>query len=1466
MISRPETSFQTVSELAHAITGQPVVIWLRDFRTEEVIARAQAGFEDDLTLVDTIVDRDDAGIIGQVMASGQEQVTPDAGLEPAFHGRDLSQLSSTPAMLAAPISSRGGETIGVIGFLTETADRLGQLDRETLGRITHMVAGQAEPSRRIFHLARATRRLIGARNLNDVAGILAQTAKELTGAYSSVVWLWNARTGEFVHASHAAGMAWSVKPRQDGLTRRIMKEDKPIRIDDATRDENIQKELLELKVRSEVGVPIRQEKGPIGVLFVNSDKAEHFTANDEQLLETLAGQFFAGFSWGQQLMGPMDEVEVAISRLFDLDGILNGLCREIQTELGFDYVAVQLIHPVERTIETVFGIGEKVDWVGVKHPMDAEGNLRDIQVDMARSHPRRIEVLHGWDPRLDGWIYDRFGHKDYVRAWVPMLLVRDQSGGISKDWWDGSHWRERPRESVSDNDRCFALELEGIEDFPRNYPLGTVDAGYTNPQKTITSDDAKKLADLVSHGALAVRKAQLPGVLETIAEGARRILNADAASLHFAYNPEREGGLFAYEVTAGKGRLRFYHHNDPGHHGLWRQAMREKRPRFMPDESREETDRAVEFFAPNLYRQGIRAVAAFPFIVGDHESVLYIYFETPYRFTEEELHWVESFVRRAERAVLDATRVLRTRDQARQLANLHEIARSLVTNPESPNLLQDIAGYVASILGADVVTIYEYFADEKRFAEPVVVGRLLDKEKVSVCPMSEDAIQFRVIDESGPIYAETVREKAIFHRFHQDDFIDREKIRSAIAYPLTVHEETVGVMFVNYRTFHRFTEDDKGVLVPTLAASAAMAIQVARSHRQAERNSARRDRRDEALQKVERAIADKNVNLQQVLDVILQEAMNITGAAFGYFLRYRWQGILELVAQKGLPEEKRNLSQTLETGIIGRAARTLMPQFAPDVTVPEWKEIYHEIVPEARAEMAVPLVDENGLWGVLNVESPKPNAFDKDDLAVLERFARQAMISIHETTLRSNLERQAKPLHFLNAISSRIQDPRHDSDTVLRLLLTGVTSSAGLRFSRAMLFLMDEEGKLKGRMAIGSRSQEEASEIWKHFAMKEDDLKENSLDPLDFFLDEAERFSEKIKMGEEKDSQLSLAVQGIPSISVDDQTSGALTECIKEGNSVVVEDRKPDAFRTLLKNNNVSVVHDSTFACIPLVGEGRKTLGALVVDYQFLNHDWVIDAIVRRNLEIYAGVIAMAIENTRLRDSMEKQREAAWKYFSRQTAHSIGNRIAQIEGPIFWLQDAYEDHAESASLLENLEAGVEETKALLRRFRDVIRPSEPKLSQMDLGRLLASVAEENRDRLQMEGVELSIRMPVQTITLMGDKHLLSDVFAELMKNAREAMALESIDNPLITIRVDNPGDSGNSHVRIDVVNPGRGVPGKLKRRIFEPFHHGHGKGESRGLGLAIIKESIEAHKGTIEETGVPGRNACFSIRLPVVLN
>lgn len=73
-------------------------------------------------------------------------------------------------------------------------------------------------------------------------------------------------------------------------------------------------------------------------------------------------------------------------------------------------------------------------------------------------------------------------------------------------------------------------------------------------------------------------------------------------------------------------------------------------------------------------------------------------------------------------------------------------------------------------------------------------------------------------------------------------------------------------------------------------------------------------------------------------------------------------------------------------GIVGKAAATGRPVVVPYV---DRSERYIALIPDTRSEIAVPLLFNNQVIGVLNVESAVPNAFTKDDLYLFEALAQQ---------------------------------------------------------------------------------------------------------------------------------------------------------------------------------------------------------------------------------------------------------------------------------------------------------------------------------------------------------------------------------------------------------------------------------------------------------------------------------------------
>lgn len=79
----------------------------------------------------------------------------------------------------------------------------------------------------------------------------------------------------------------------------------------------------------------------------------------------------------------------------------------------------------------------------------------------------------------------------------------------------------------------------------------------------------------------------------------------------------------------------------------------------------------------------------------------------------------------------------------------------------------------------------------------------------------------------------------------------------------------------------------------------------------------------------------------------------------------------------------------------------------------------------------------------------------------------------------------------------------------------------------------------------------------------------------------------------------------------------------------------------------------------------------------------------------------------------------------------------------------------------------------------------------------------------------------------------------------------------------DPADPQTSWVRIDVQDTGIGIPEDARERIFEGYYRGAAaKEHGLGLGLAITKALVEAHKGRIWVESAVGEGSCFSFLLP----
>jgi signal transduction histidine kinase len=127
--------------------------------------------------------------------------------------------------------------------------------------------------------------------------------------------------------------------------------------------------------------------------------------------------------------------------------------------------------------------------------------------------------------------------------------------------------------------------------------------------------------------------------------------------------------------------------------------------------------------------------------------------------------------------------------------------------------------------------------------------------------------------------------------------------------------------------------------------------------------------------------------------------------------------------------------------------------------------------------------------------------------------------------------------------------------------------------------------------------------------------------------------------------------------------------------------------------------------------------------------------------------------------------------------------------------------------------------------------------------------------------------PDEKLIVHGNPVLLSEVLANLIDNAIKYVPPHRLEDGRITIAVSRyRGDAEQPQAEMVVEDNGPGVPPQMRADLFKRFFRGDGHGESEGgagLGLAIVRDIVVLHGGTIHYENAPGGGSRFVIRVPL---
>jgi PAS domain S-box-containing protein len=244
---------------------------------------------------------------------------------------------------------------------------------------------------------------------------------------------------------------------------------------------------------------------------------------------------------------------------------------------------------------------------------------------------------------------------------------------------------------------------------------------------------------------------------------------------------------------------------------------------------------------------------------------------------------------------------------------------------------------------------------------------------------------------------------------------------------------------------------------------------------------------------------------------------------------------------------------------------------------------------------------------------------------------------VSESTLKKqDLEEAIYELSIMSQVSEALSSSA-ELDEIFKVVLTGVTSSQGLGFNRAFLFLIDNDNEnLVGQLAVGPTSPEEAGRIWTQLESKRLTLRE--------MLDAGHYDSGN------GDSALTSLIKGWK-IPLSDQNIFGTAVLTGQAMLTLRSEALGAQSRSILARLGVENI-----ALAPIISKGRR-LGLIVADNQITGRE--ISPSLVELLQAFACQTAVAIERSRLYDSQVERAEELAR-INRQLAESQ-EQIIRVE-------------------------------------------------------------------------------------------------------------------------------------------------------------------------------------------------------------
>ncbi len=558
----------------------------------------------------------------------------------------------------------------------------------------------------------------------------------------------------------------------------------------------------------------------------------------------------------------------------------------------------------------------------------------------------------------------------------------------------------------------------------------------------------------------------------------------------------------------------------------------------------------------------------------------------------------------------------------------------------------------------------------------------------------------------------------------------------------------------------------------------------------------------------------QSLDLEEVAQRALDGICNVVGARHGAVLVSDARGSLRIVADLGYDPA---LSQSIRRhfvllpgeGLAGWVADQRQSALVDDVTQDSrWKTV-QGLDDWVRSAVSVPLVSRGELVGVLSIYSEQVGFFNESHRRLAESVAAVVAVALANARLYEATRRQLEELSILHAVAL-VAAEAEDEDSLIERVTQIIGGS--LYPDNFGLLLLDKEGSfLRVHPSYRGLTPEV---MWR-------------------------------------------------AVPVSGSISGSV---VTSGVPYNVHDAASDPHYFSLTGKMRSEL------CVPLK-VGERVVGVINVESSEVGAFTEAD---ERLLTTLAGQLATAIEKVRLFAQVRQRAEelsaalAQLEQLDQLKSEFIQNVSHELRSPLALIL-GYAELLAGGELGELSEAQKGAAEIIARRIRMVnelvkditlilLAESRPlEREPVDLGEMAQATVADFRLVADQANLTLDAEIEPGLPPVSGAPLYLRRVLDNLIGNAIKFTPAGGT----VTVRA----YQRDACLLVEIADTGIGIPAEEHERVFGRFYQVDGSSSRRyggvGLGLALVKEIVEAHGGTVRLESEVGRGSTFTVILPL---